>query len=101
MRYGERLRIYRVGLKLSQEEVAVRAGITVTAISKIERGTRKVTLDEAVQLAEIVGVSLPDLAGVPAQTTIPETVQTLAAQCAQDGHQLAARLDVLHAVMTS
>jgi transcriptional regulator with XRE-family HTH domain len=69
MPYGERLKEYRLARKMSQEELAEQTGVPVTAISKIEHGTRKVTLDEAVRFAEVLQISLGQLAGL--DDTVP------------------------------
>ena len=39
--FGERLRRYREGATLTQEELAERAGLTAMAISALERGERR------------------------------------------------------------
>ena len=64
MAYGERIRRYREALGLTQDELAKYADIPSTSISRIEHGTRKVTLDEAVRIAEILRIDLTELAGV-------------------------------------
>jgi len=62
---GERVKVYRTLRKMSQEELADLMGFPPPTISKIEHGTRKVSLEEAVRLAESLHVSLLDLAGQP------------------------------------
>src|SRR3954452_23168477 len=39
--FGERLRRYREGATLTQEELAERAGLTAMAVSALERGERR------------------------------------------------------------
>ncbi len=64
MGYGARLKRYRELRGLTQDDLARETGIPSTAISRIERGGRKVTLEEAVVLAEVLRVTLAQLAGV-------------------------------------
>lgn len=64
MGYGDRVKNYRELRKMTQESLAEQTGIVASSISKIEHGTRKVTLDEAVLLAQALQVRLDDLAGV-------------------------------------
>lgn len=61
--FGERLRGYRKLRALSQAELAERLGVALNMISKLEHGVRKVTFDEAIQLADALEVSLDALAG--------------------------------------
>jgi transcriptional regulator with XRE-family HTH domain len=42
--FGERLRGFRLGLELSQEELADRAGFDRTYVSLVERGRRNISL---------------------------------------------------------
>jgi len=95
MAYGERIRFYRVLRNMSQEELSAQAGITYTSISRIEHGTRKVTLEEAVRFAEIFGISLHDLAGIAECAGENEAVKTLVQQCAQKVREAATLADHL------
>ena len=87
MAYGERIRFYRVLRNMSQEDLAEQTGITYTSISRIEHGTRKVTLDEAVRFAEVLRISLLELAGVPELLSQTEEVKTMVNQCATKMHE--------------
>jgi transcriptional regulator with XRE-family HTH domain len=64
MGYGARVKTYREIRGMTQDDLARETGIPSTAISRIERGSRKVTLEEAVVLAEVLRVTLAQLAGV-------------------------------------
>ena len=64
MLYGGRIRFYREAIGMTQEELAEQTGIVPSSISKIEHGTRKVTLEEAVRFAEVFHISLLQLAGI-------------------------------------
>jgi transcriptional regulator with XRE-family HTH domain len=61
---AKRLREARGYVGLSQEFVALRLGLHRSALSDIERGTRKVTAIELRGLAELYGRSVDDLIGV-------------------------------------
>ena len=62
---GRRVRGLRTGLKLSQEELAERAGLHWTHISGIERGVYDVKLSTLVRMAKGLGMPLAELfAGV-------------------------------------
>ena len=59
--FGQRLRELRKVLKLSQEEVADRAGLHATYLSDLERGMQTPTLDVVNRLATALRVSLAEL----------------------------------------
>lgn len=61
MTCGDRIRFFRMARKLSQEDLATQTGLPITAISKIEHGTRKVALEEAARIAEVLGVRMEAL----------------------------------------
>jgi transcriptional regulator with XRE-family HTH domain len=48
----------RIALGLSMNVVALRAGISHTMISRVERGLRKPTLDTLLRISEAMGVEL-------------------------------------------
>jgi transcriptional regulator with XRE-family HTH domain len=60
-RFGERIRALRQLRKLSQEELAFRAGIHRTYLGGIERGERNPALKNINSLADALGVSLSEL----------------------------------------
>jgi transcriptional regulator with XRE-family HTH domain len=84
--YGEYLKTYRLLCKLSQEELAEQTGLPLTAISKIEGGTRKVELGEAVRLAEVLHITLAQLAGL--DPSAREVTQQAVSHCVKKQHQL-------------
>jgi transcriptional regulator with XRE-family HTH domain len=47
--------------KLSQAALAAMIGLDSTAITKIERGNRSIRLNEAVQIAQMLGVTLTSM----------------------------------------
>ena len=58
---GNRLRSYRIRLKLSQEEVAERAELHPTYIGQLERGEKNATLSSVARVAQALDVSLETL----------------------------------------
>ena len=81
MAYGERIRQYRELRKLTQDDLARQADIPSTSISRIEHGLRKVTLEEAVRLAEVLQIDLTALAGVSSSETELSAMKHKAAEC--------------------
>lgn len=93
---GARLRGLRQALALSQEELAHRIGMSVDAVSNIERGITFTTLDTLAKIAAVLNVTLaeiftsetegrphltPDLADIVARLSLqPEPVRALAKQ---------------------
>ena len=57
LRLGQRIRRQRKLMGLTQKEVAERAGISLPFYGHIERGTRKASLETAVDIANALGVS--------------------------------------------
>lgn len=62
-RVRQRIRTLRTERGLSQEALCERAGISVDAVTRIERGSRVPTLDTLERLAEALGISVTDLLG--------------------------------------
>jgi transcriptional regulator with XRE-family HTH domain len=56
-RFGGRLRELREGAGLNQKELAVRAGLTLDGLSRLERGNRSPTWETVLALANALGVS--------------------------------------------
>ena len=59
--FGNVLRRYRAKLNISQEELAFRAGVDRTFISRLERGIRQPTITTLIGLGLALGVSAADL----------------------------------------
>lgn len=55
--FGRVLREYRLKSKLSQEDLALEAGIDRTFVSLLERGMRQPTLKTLFRLAKVLDVS--------------------------------------------
>jgi transcriptional regulator with XRE-family HTH domain len=73
-----RLRALRVERGLSQEEVAERAGMATSTLSRLESGARRLALDHLAPLAGALGVEVGDLlapaTGDPRVREQPRTV---------------------------
>jgi transcriptional regulator with XRE-family HTH domain len=82
--FGQRLRGFRKASGLHQEELAACVGLPTTAISKIENGTRDVTLAEAQALARILHMDLGTLAGGP-EEGLGSTLHRLVLACSVEG----------------
>ena len=62
-KFGERVRLRREELGLSQEEFAFQSGIHRTYVSGIERGVRNPSLTMVERIVKALGVSFDDLIG--------------------------------------
>lgn len=58
---GENIRAARTHANLSQETVALRAGLTLASYNRIERGHASPMLDNLIRIADAIGVDLADL----------------------------------------
>lgn len=59
--FGNRLKEARETVGLTQEELADRIGLSVSAVRKIERGERKLTIDWVNRLAQALGVDAVEI----------------------------------------
>lgn len=70
MRFGKRVKFYRMKQKLSQEKLAELSGLHTTYIGQVERGEKNCTLETAEKIAGGLGVPLTDLiADVPEEVS--------------------------------
>lgn len=60
---GKRVRAARLTAGLSQEDLAQRAGCVTATVGRLERGTRTVRPRQMQQIADALGVPLPELMG--------------------------------------
>lgn len=58
---GERIRRQRVSNKMTQENLAEKANISVSFLGQIERGDRKPSLETVVNIANSLGVTVDQL----------------------------------------
>lgn len=81
---GARVRSLRKGRQMTQEDLAERSGLTSEAVTRVERGTRKPTIDTLSKLAHGLGVDVTDLLGsgdvVPATPTMSEHLRKIVSQ---------------------
>jgi transcriptional regulator with XRE-family HTH domain len=68
--FGRNVRLQRVSLGLTQQQLAQRAGLCRTFIGQLERGQHGVNLVELPKIAQVLGVRQADL--------LPDTVNTAA-----------------------
>ncbi len=61
IKFGNKVRDRRNGLKLSQEQLAERAGVHRTYIGMIERGEKNITLGNIEKIAKALEISLDKL----------------------------------------
>jgi transcriptional regulator with XRE-family HTH domain len=60
-RFGDAVRAIREELRLTQEDLAHKAGIHRTYLSDVERGTRNVSLVNIERLADALSVDIAEL----------------------------------------
>lgn len=61
VRFGQRVRALRIHADMTQEELALAAGLHWTYVSQIERGKRNLTYKCLARLAEGLGITLSQL----------------------------------------
>lgn len=69
MNIGERIKRYRKEKRMTQEEVAERAGVTAVSVSRWENGTRDPTFRDVEKIAAALGVTMEELAREPKRGT--------------------------------
>jgi transcriptional regulator with XRE-family HTH domain len=67
-RFGARLRQLRKARKLSQEKVALKAGLDRSYLGGIERGENNVSLVNIERIAEALGVGAGELFGLASRS---------------------------------
>ena len=60
IKFGNKVRKERNKLKLSQEELAAKAGVHRTYIGMIERAEKNITLENIEKVAKALGLKLSD-----------------------------------------
>ena len=73
-RFGERVRILRHAASLSQAELAQRAGLAPSSVSKIETGQMSPTYDVLLRLAKGLSLDLSDLLASRGTMAMPSAV---------------------------
>ena len=59
--FGERIRLYRLKLGYSQEELALNCKLTINQISLIEAGKLNIQLITLIKLARILPIKIEDI----------------------------------------
>jgi transcriptional regulator with XRE-family HTH domain len=76
---AERIRLERLRLNLSQQNIADELGITVAAYSNLERGVTEISINRLFKIAELLAVPINNLlskeVGYKPQTTTIQNVQ--------------------------
>jgi transcriptional regulator with XRE-family HTH domain len=68
--FGEHVRVFRQALRLSQEALALAAGLDRTYIGGVERGERNISLLNMQKIAHALNVSLADLLRFEQETNV-------------------------------
>lgn len=58
-----RLKAVRESRNATQEQLAKQIGVSQVFISRVEKGTKKISLDLAAEIADYLNVSLDEIAG--------------------------------------
>lgn len=61
IKFGQKVRERRTSLRLSQEELAARAGVHRTYIGMIERAEKNITLENIEKIAKALGLKPSEL----------------------------------------
>lgn len=61
--FAHRLRVLRIDRRLSREELAAKAGLNKSTIDSWEAGRNCPQLDKALEVADVLGVTLNELVG--------------------------------------
>jgi len=75
---GKEIRKRRRALSLTQSEFAAQAGVSLSFLGHIERGSRKASIDTLVKIAQAARVSTDELLGTALAHGVP---------CAYDGRR--------------
>lgn len=75
---GEKLRICRKNAGLDQETLSRHLNLSRTSIINIEKGRQRISLEQAWEAAEILGVSISDLLPASQSSSIDEWASKIA-----------------------
>ena len=64
IKLGKQIKKYRIDKDFSQENLATKANMHVTYISKIERGKAKVTIEYLLKICDAFNIQLKDLVDI-------------------------------------
>ena len=77
---GRRIKQARESEKLSQMDMAGLIGVSITHISLVENGKKKVSLDMIARISDALGVTIDDLVGGSRNTTVSEYLTQIGMQ---------------------
>lgn len=60
---GEKIRMYRISINMTQAEFAQRLGVTGASVSAYENGVRSPSFDVLIKISNILGISTDELLG--------------------------------------
>ncbi len=60
---GEKIRMYRMSINMTQAEFAQRLGVTGASVSAYENGVRSPSFDVLIKISNILGISTDELLG--------------------------------------
>jgi transcriptional regulator with XRE-family HTH domain len=90
---GGRIRQRRLALRISQQELADRLGVTCQQLQKYEKGTSRVAAGRLYMIAQALGTSVGHFfAGMPGAVTPPPGPEAAAEAAGGPGRALALRL---------
>lgn len=61
---GKRIRIMRVIMEMTQEELAKKIGVCTSLVGHIERGTRRVSVETLYEMCKVLDISADFLIGL-------------------------------------
>lgn len=74
-RVGLRIRQLRLGGRLTQEQLAERAGLSYKFIGEVERGTGNPTVDSLAAIARAMNIDLTEFFKISEKSTAPALVE--------------------------
>ncbi len=98
---GMQIRSKRLDLKMSQEQLAEKSGLSTTHISNIENGKTKISLDTFVALCDIINISANKLLFSVANYKKSQRydIETILSACSS--RELNIIVDVIQSLVTS
>ena len=76
MAIANQIRFFRTAQRLSQEEFGEKVGLTKFQVSRLENGETNLSVETGMRIAEVLGVTLEELVGLPRDTGFAEDLQS-------------------------
>lgn len=89
-RLGEKIRMYRTSINMTQAEFAQRLGVTGASVSAYENGVRSPSFDVLIKISNILGISTDELLGRAKKTEQTMDVSGLSEEQVASLRQMAA-----------